>query len=281
MRFSAFLIFLLMTFSQAAFSRSAYNSVKSFFTGNTNTEAGICTECEKKSFRGRSLLGGLPMDLLGSETSDIEEAKDDFKKFVDQNPHCKESKFGVISDLSNGTANNKTHIIEYMPGGGIRVIDSFQAGEGDGIGNSGVKTISGTSNICESNSSPEGFIKIGQPEVRQDRKVIHPRTKEPYWSGWPRCTKDLDSKTPGFDSLNDYKYNKFSLIGLEKGVNDNIHLPKCPGGVSRAAFLHSISYDSGPTTRGCKGFPIEKWCKYAPSLKGACIYNYDGTRHKF
>ncbi len=233
------------------------------FSGNSNTEAGTCVECERRAFQGRP-LSAINASFAQGEGS-LAEALQHFQLYAKNNAVCRassnEAKYGMISDFSNGTSNNLTHIVKVDSSGKVTIMDSFRTGEGWGRGSDGV------GNDCGSHQSPHGFIKMGTSDYRADTK--NPDTGDP--SSWPQC----GALNSGFQD------NRIYLSGLELGYNDNLggeaNPRLCPNNKARDARLHPISYDAGNTTQGCKGMPLDKWCKWAPKLRGGCIYNYDGS----
>ena len=192
--------------------------------------------------------------------SSLSDAMDHFKMFVQSHPECVDStSYEMITDMSRGTAKNLTHVVKWEDGK-VKLIDSFMTGEGKGV-----------SNVCGSNASPHGFIKMGKSDYRKD--VYVKRDGKELFSEWPTC-KD---RNPSFE------HNRIFLRGMEVGYNNNLtegstSVECTQGGLPyRYARLHPVSYALGNTTDGCKGFPLDKWCKWAPELRGGCIYNYDGS----
>jgi hypothetical protein len=240
--------------------------INSYAMGNwggrpqTQTEAGVCAECDRRAaFQGQPVA---PIDLnyvRSDGKGTILDAIKQFELFVKNNPQCtSKTRYGIISNLSDGTADNVSNIVEIGSNGKVKVVASFWAGEGHGV-----------SNDCGSNGSPSGFLKIGKANVRSDIDRKDPTTGQLLRSEWPMCGK----LNPGF------KYNRMALCGLEPGYNDNTcesNARMCPNGLPRLARLHSIKYASGNTTQGCKGLQLEDWCKWAPKLEGGCAYNFDG-----
>lgn len=255
-------------------------NASSWFKGtmgaDSRTEAGTCTDCDRRAFQGRS-PSAIDVNYVGGKGS-MKEARAQFSYFVKNNPEClpkgNEKKYGIIANLSNGTGNNLNYIVEITSTGKTIIKDFFWAGEGQGV-----------SNDCGSNASPRGFMKIGNSDYRPDT-MMEDRNGNMVPSSWPQC----GARNPGF------KHNRIFFHGLEKGFNDNLSEQNVldnpnnpilfkdsngnacnPPGSPRMARLHSISYSSGNTTKGCKGLPIESWCKWAPKLIGGCAYNYDGN----
>lgn len=271
------LIFTLQTQNQSY--------AASFFGGNakpSKTEAGTCPDCDRRAFQGRE-IGLMDANYVSASGGSMSEARRHFEHFARNNSHCRpsgnEKKYGMISDMSQGTGRNLSHIVEVDRNGKTTIVSSFWVGEGQGV-----------SNECGSNSSPHGFIKMGGADFRPDAPAMDSKTGEPILdavtgrgliSSWPKCGE----RNPGF------QFNRIILSGLEPGYNDNLSeaevsknpnnpiLCKNPAGVPipRYARLHSISYASGNTTQGCKGLPLEAWCEWAPRLQGGCLYNYDGS----
>lgn len=233
------------------------------FGGQSRTEAAYCAtgECHRTAFQGRSISSGIDVRAVSSEGGSLSEALEHFELFVKNNPGCRpsgnEKKYGLISNLSKGTALNQSYIVEIDPSGKPKVVATFRAGEGLGVGNE-----------CGSNESPHGFIKMGQSDYRADLSRVRNGVREV--SRWPLCGE----KNPSF------KHNRIRLTGLERGYNDNLGESdprRCPDGNPRYARLHPISYDVGDTTDGCKGLPLDIWCEWAPKLINGCAYNYDGS----
>ena len=67
----------------------------------------------------------------------------------------------------------------------------------------------------------------------------------------------------------DFEHNRIFLRGMEEGHNNNLteggtSIECTQGGLPyRNVRLHPVSYALGNTTDGCKGFPLDKWCKWA------------------
>lgn len=287
MKSALFLIANLFMISQA----HSMASIKGFFTQDQSpTEAGVCIDCvNQPPFQGQPLTA-IDRSQAASEGGSIIEAQAHFELFIKKNPECMNNpgkSYGMITDLSNGTASNLTYIIsiDTVTGKTTRE-DIFQTGEGSGVGNnfenvSNLNADSTVSNGCGSLAAPHGFMKMGASDYRPPSDRTNPLTGDIFRSDWPVC----GALNPNFS------HNRIMLDGLEKGYNDNLSeknvrdnpsnpiLCRNSKGIAqpRYARLHSIGYQPGPTTQGCKGMPLNKWCKWAPLLKGGCIYNYDGS----
>lgn len=238
---------------------SAMGWLGNIFSGNSNTEAGTCVECGRTGMTGRPLSALNP--ALAQGEGSVDEAFAHFELFARNNPECLPSggqeKYGLITDFSNGTANNLTYVVKVDSRGKPTIVDVFRTAEGNGQGNDGV------GNECGSNQSPHGFMQMGRSDYRAE--------STPGYPPWPQC----GSLNPNFDD------NRIYLAGLEPGYNDNLggetNPRLCPDGTVRAARLHSITYATGGTSLGCKGMPLAKWCQWAPKLRDGCAYNYDGS----
>ena len=188
------------------------------------------------------------------------DAMEHFEMFTQAHPECVDStSYGLITDMSRGTARNLTHVIKWE-NGEIELVDSFMTAEGRGV-----------SNECGSHGSPHGFIKMGKSDYRKDLYVM--RNKKRVLSQWPTC----GDKNPNFE------HNRIYLRGMELGYNNNLtegstSVECTQGGLPyRYARLHPVGYALGNTTDGCKGLSLEEWCRWAPLLRGGCLYNYDGS----
>lgn len=227
---------------------------------DVRTEAGFCDDCIQAGFKGRP-VSAINVNLAGGDKKDgIGEAFAHFEAFAKNNKDCR-GKLGLITMLHNGTHQNVTHIVNVNSKGKLTIIDSYFGGEGVGVGNG-----------CGDHTSPHGFIRIGGSDYRKDIERVNPYTGQKEISRWPQC----GSLNPGFTD------NRIYLHGMEPGYNDNLSEQdpgRCPDGDPRMSRLHPIAYASGNTTQGCKGMPLEDWCKYAPRLASekGCIYNYDGS----
>jgi hypothetical protein len=246
----------------------------SWFRGSpqaaSQTEAGTCTDCDRRAFQGRP-LSAIDVNYVSGGGS-LREARQQYEYFAARNAQCRptgnEKKYGMISDLSRGTGQNLSHIVEVDSAGKVKIVASFWAGEGQGVGNE-----------CGSNMSPRGFMQMGNSDYRPDTMRTDMNGNR-VMSSWPRCGQ----RNPNFQD------NRIMLHGLEPGFNDNLseknvaNNPNNPilcrdasGQVTpRYARLHAISYSAGNTTEGCKGLPMDAWCEWGPKLSGGCAYNYDG-----
>lgn len=227
---------------------------------DANIEAGYCDDCARAGFKGQP-LSAINVNLAGGDEKDgVGEAFAHFEAFAKNHAECR-GKLGLITMLHNGTHQNVTHLVKVDSRGKPKVVTTYFGGEGVGVGNE-----------CGSHTSPHGFIRIGGSDYREDIQRVNPYTGKQEVSRWPQCG-DLN---PSFD------HNRIYLHGMEPGYNDNLSEQdpgRCPNGEPRMARLHPIAYASGNTTQGCKGMPLEDWCKYAPQLASekGCIYNYDGS----
>ncbi len=237
--------------------------------------SGFCENCINNRPTGSQPLAPIDVNYVGGKGT-LSEARAHFELYARNNAECRptgnEKKYGMISDLSSekgGTAFNLSHIVEVDSQGKTKIVASFWAGEGVGVGND-----------CGSNESPHGFMKMGSSDYRPDVYRTNPETGQREVSKWPMC----GAKNPVFN------HNRIMLHGLERGFNDNLsetNVAQNPNNpilcrkdgrvIPRYARLHSIGYSSGNTTLGCKGLQLDIWCKYAPSLIGGCAYNYDGS----
>lgn len=104
----------------------------------------------------------------------------------------------------------------------------------------------GVGNVAESNYSPTGLMRLDGLSYRG------PNDEGKIWQPF-----DFGSG----------RVNQIVAHGLEPN-NRNI--------ASRGAKFHPITYSTGSTTNGCKGFPLDKFKKWAPYLGRSCAYNYKG-----
>lgn len=227
LRLSLFFIAITMFCSSSAWAMGGR-----WLRGNTQTEAGYCPEC------GRSGVKPINLDYASGSGGSLNDA---IKRFKDSaNKHgkeCLQKPIIMITDLSRGTANNMSYILMRKANGDYEKIDSFQTGQGQGVGNT-----------PNSNHSPTGLLRLKGVGMYDGRR------ENGQWYTWPI-----------FKDNNGRKFNYLVTTGLE---------PQNRNASARGVAFHPITYSTGSTTKGCTGIPMSKFQIWSDSLKDSCVYNY-------
>lgn len=199
------------------------------------TEGGFCYNC------GPQGLSPIALGQAGGPAGSLDDAIKKFKEASEKyGKECLNKSPILITDLSRGSDNNMTYILERTANGGYVQRDSFQTGQGKGVGNA-----------PGSNFSPTGLMRL------RGNHMYAGRMEGGRHYTWPIFTNSRGQR-----------FNYIGTSGLEPR-NRNIS--------SRSTVFHAITYDTGNTTKGCTGIPKDKFFLWADALSDTCAYNYSPT----